>query len=157
MARPTKRYPLLDEPRDHLSRVRALLRQAQAERGGSLPDQAVIELESALHGSQKAGLRYLVLMCLLTRAELYRARGDLVHARTDLEKVLFVTTRYGLSLHEADCHLGFIHLQLAEGDLSGASEKLARVRQRSTAWATISATASSRGSRAGSRAADEAG
>ena len=66
---------------------------------------------------------------LLARAELRRVTGALGRAGADLEEALFIATRGGMRLHEADCHLEYARLHLACGEEEKARESLAKAKR----------------------------
>jgi hypothetical protein len=124
-----RRYPLQDEARDHLSRGGGLIGLARTLGQKSLLPQAAAEVELAVEGLQKAGMRYLLLDAFLLRAELQRLEGAFGRAQTDLDKVLFAAKQFGMRLHETDGHLESARLLLAVGDRRKVRQHLERARQ----------------------------
>lgn len=125
---PHRRYPLLDEASDRLSRATALLRLSQRSGDRSLVHQAATDVEMAVERCQKAGIRYLTLHSMLVRAELSRVSGAPDRARMDLEKTVFVARRYGMRLHEIEGHLEIARLLQAEGERGKAGEHSERAK-----------------------------
>jgi tetratricopeptide (TPR) repeat protein len=114
---------LLDIALDNLSLGRARLFEAQKTgMGGTMV--AAEFLQHAVGGlRQAADLAYLPLG-LLARAALRRTTGDYGRAERDLAEAMRISTRSGMGLHLADCHLEFARLQLAQGNRDKAREHL---------------------------------
>jgi tetratricopeptide (TPR) repeat protein len=123
---------LLDLALDHLSLGRAHLLQAQQtaealRKLGSL-EQAARHLNCAVDGLRQAGDQEFIARGLLARAPLHRVQGQYTKARRDLEEALSIATRGGMRLHEADCHLEYARLHLAQGRKAQAGERLDEAR-----------------------------
>ncbi|MFC1713188.1 TIR domain-containing protein [Candidatus Poribacteria bacterium] len=116
-------YALLDIALDHLSLGRAHLLQAQAE-GTDDFTHTVGELNQAMDGLRQAGQQQYLPLGLLARAELHWVRGDFGRAQRDLDEAMTISTRGGMGLHKADCHLGYARLYLAMGEKEKARESL---------------------------------
>jgi tetratricopeptide (TPR) repeat protein len=120
---------------DHLSLGRAHLLQARQEETvpstslrASLFTQAAAHLERAVDGLRQAGRQDDLPRGLLARAELRRVMGSLDRAQADLEEAMSISTRGGMRLHEADCHLEYARLHLACGEKEKARESLAKAK-----------------------------
>jgi tetratricopeptide (TPR) repeat protein len=100
---------------DHLSLGRAYLLQAQLEKTNDYR-QATEYLNQAVDGLRLAGSLDHLPRGLIARAELFSLTRDFSHARTDLDEAMSITERGKMQLHEADCHLGYARLYLAEGE-----------------------------------------
>jgi tetratricopeptide (TPR) repeat protein len=129
---------LLDIALDHLSLGRAYLLQALQEGTAYATEftlteeglrtgfsQATAHLERAVDGLRAAGTQDHLPRGLLARAELRRVMGDLPGAQKDLEEALSIATRGGMQLYQADCHLEYARLYLAQGEREKARESLA--------------------------------
>jgi tetratricopeptide (TPR) repeat protein len=114
---------LLDIALDHLSLGRAYLLQAQDVGTGDL-SQVADELDQAVEGLRQAGHQECIVLGLLARAELHREMRDFDRARRDLDETMTIATRGNMKLHEADCHLGYARLYLAEGKNDKVRESL---------------------------------
>jgi tetratricopeptide (TPR) repeat protein len=120
----------------NLSLGRAHLLQAQQE-GSRDPStglrtgftQAMAYLNQAVDGLRQAGTQHHLPRGLLARAELRRVMGSLDRARADLEEALFIATRGGMRLHQADCHLEYARLHLACGEKEKARQSLAKAKE----------------------------
>lgn len=117
---------LLDMALDHLSIGRALLLQAT---GKSDLRAATEHLDEAVDGLRQAGEVTHIPRGLLARARLRLVQRDNLHARADLDEALLLATRCGMRLHEADAHLGFVRLHLAEGKKDDTRASLERARK----------------------------
>ena len=106
---------------DHLSLGRAALAIAIE---GQHRDfiEAHAQLHTAVDGLRQAGQQNYLPLGLLARAELFREMGEVANARTDLHEALDITQQGGMRLHEADAHLEFTRLALAEGNLAEAKD-----------------------------------
>ena len=112
---------LLDIALDHLSLGRAAL-VLTAEAGNRDFTEAQTELNAAVDGLRQAGMQDYLPRGLLARAELSRVMGAYPHSRADLDEALAIAEQGGMGLHQADVHLEFTRLSLAEGDRDGARE-----------------------------------
>ena len=70
---------------------------------------------------------------LLARAALHTHTRAFDLARRDLDEALTLATRCGFRLHEADAHLAYARLSLAEGATTTALPHLAKARALITA------------------------
>jgi tetratricopeptide (TPR) repeat protein len=119
---------LLDIALDHLSLGRAHLIAAQHGAANALA-QATSHLQQAVDGFRRAGHQDDLSLGLLSRAALRIHTHDFAAARHDLDETLALATRCGFRLHEADAHLGFARLALAENTPAPAREHLAIARR----------------------------
>ncbi|MFT3768823.1 MAG: hypothetical protein QM820_25545 [Minicystis sp.] len=117
----------LDVALGNLSLGRAHLLASQHGSDGDLA-QATDYLRQASEGLRRAGAQEFVPLGLLARADLYAFTRDFSAARRDLDEAHRIATRCGFRLHEADAHLGYARLHLAEGNPIAATESLARAR-----------------------------
>jgi tetratricopeptide (TPR) repeat protein len=118
---------LLSIALDHLSLGCAHLISIQR---GTISDlaHATSHLWQAVDGFRRAGVQEYLPRGLLARAALHTHTRDFAAARHDLDEALTLSTRCGFRLHEADAHLGYARLALAEGHLAPAREHLAKAR-----------------------------
>ena len=65
---------------------------------------------------------------IVARAALHTHTRDISATRHDLDETLTLAIRCGFSLHEADAHLGYARLALAESDPASALLSLASAR-----------------------------
>ena len=77
-------------------------------------------LDCAVDGLRQASDQETIARGLLARAELHRVTGALEKAARDLDEAFSIATRGGMRLHEADCHLEYVRLYLAQLSLRGA-------------------------------------
>jgi len=115
---------LLSIALDNLSLGRAYLLQAQQE-GKTDYTQANTHLEQTVEGLRRAGYQEFILRGLLARAELRRGLGEFARATADVEEAMTIATRGGMRLFEADAHLEYARLYLAQGETTPAREHLA--------------------------------
>jgi hypothetical protein len=108
-----ERHLLLDIALNHLSLGRAHLLAVQRGAAGDLA-QAASHLAQAVDGLRRAGGQDDLPLGLLARAALRTHTRDFLAARHDLDEALSLATRCGFRLHEADAHLGFALLAVAE-------------------------------------------
>ncbi|MEP7125974.1 MAG: hypothetical protein ABJE95_33890 [Byssovorax sp.] len=118
---------LLDIALDHLFLGRAHLLTLQRGAVGDLA-QTTSHLLQAIDGLRLAGQQDMLPLGLLARAALLTHTGNFPAARHDLDATLTLATRCGFRLHEADAHLGYTRLALAEGDPTPALLSLAKAR-----------------------------
>ena len=111
----TEQQWLLDIALDHLSLGHAHLAAGD-------PNDAAGHLEEAVAGLRRAGRQDFLPRGLLARAALHRLGGAADAARHDLDEALTIAGRGGMRLHEADAHLEYARLHLAEGDGEGNRE-----------------------------------
>lgn len=107
-------YDLLNLGLEYLSLGRVTLRQAQL---GAAKDftQAINHLNQAVTVLRQAGRVDYLSRGLLARAELHRVIREFDRARGDLDEAMSLIARGGMGLHEADCHLEYARLCVAEG------------------------------------------
>ena len=104
---------LLDLALEALATGRGYVCRALAGEGDFGP--ATKHLDEAVDGLRQAGQLDQLPRGLLARAELFRHTGEFPRARYDLDEVMTVATRSGMRLYEADGHLEYGRLLLAEG------------------------------------------
>jgi len=114
---------LLDIGLDYLSLGLACLLEAQQGGTGDLT-QAKVHLNHAVEGLRQAGTLHYLPRGLLARAELYWATGNFNRASADLDEAMSIATRGSMGLHEADCHLAYTRLYLAQGEKDKARKSL---------------------------------
>lgn len=119
---------LLDIALDHLSLGMAHLLQAHQE-GRNEFTQARSHLEGAVDGFRRAGAQEFIARGLLARAELHQVTGALKPARADIHEAMAIATRGGMRLFQADCHLVYARLYLAQGKKDEARESLATAKK----------------------------
>ncbi|UQA57154.1 hypothetical protein [Polyangium aurulentum] len=124
--------PLLDIALDHLSLGRALFLSAQPRAIVDLAD-ATSHLRQAVDGLRRAGYQDFLSLGLLARAALHTHTQSFAEAHRDLAETLTLATRCGFRLHEADAHLGYARLYLAESNPTAAREHLEKARALITA------------------------
>ena len=117
-------YSLLDIALDNLSLGRAYLQRAQKGQSGDYA-QSETHLDQAVTGLRRSGRQDYVPRGLLARAALRRVTGDTDRARADLEEAASIAEWGGMRLHQADCHLEYTRLHLAEGKVDQARASLA--------------------------------
>lgn len=118
-------YSLLDIALDTLSLGRAEFMRVLQEGKGDF-QEAAETLNQAVDDMRNAGDQEFVASGILARAECYRVTNDFEHAHHDLREVMTIATRGEMRLHEADCHLQYARLYLAEGDQGKAREELVK-------------------------------
>jgi nucleoside phosphorylase len=127
---------LLDVALDHLTLGRAhylASRTSALHKTEHHAEQAASHLQQAVDGLRRAGDQSSLPLGLLARASLRIFTHDLPAVRHDLDEALALATRCGMCLDEADAHLGFAHLALAEHDPAAARHHLAAARSIITA------------------------
>ncbi len=112
---------------DTLTLGRAAMAGAAA-RGPDGLEEAERRLDDAVEGLRRAGYQDELPRGLLARAALWRCMEDPAKARRDLDEALTIATRCGMRLHEADAHLEYARLHLAEGGSAAAREHLAKAK-----------------------------
>jgi tetratricopeptide (TPR) repeat protein len=123
----TEHQLLLDIALDTLTLGRAALARAAA-RGPDGFKEAERRLDDAVEGLRRAGEQHHIPRGLLARAALWRCMENSAKARRDLDEALTIATRCGMRLFEADAHLEYARLHLAEGDSAAARECLAKAK-----------------------------
>jgi tetratricopeptide (TPR) repeat protein len=109
---------------DHLSLGRACLAQWLKEGEGDLA-QAAEHFNKAVDFLRRGGMQHHLVQGLLGRAAFFRASRDWPAAHRDLEEALEMCQRSGMRLYEADCHLEYARLHLAQGEKEEARQSLA--------------------------------
>jgi len=122
-----RHHLILPIPLDHVSLGRACLLGATANGNLGL-EQAGEHLGLAVDGLRQAGVQNFLPHGLLARADLRRLTGDFRGAEDDLEESLDICTRCELRLLEADTHLGYTRLHLAQANSAAARSSLTRAR-----------------------------
>lgn len=84
---------------------------------------ALDHFKKAIDYFRKVTRQDLLPRGLLARAECHRLAQGFSDARTDLDEVLELTTRCGMKLFQADCHLKYARLLLEEAHVSGSRHK----------------------------------
>jgi tetratricopeptide (TPR) repeat protein len=112
---------LLDIALDYLSLGRAFLLQARTEATGDFL-HATNYLNQAVVGLRQAGSLDELPRGLLARTELRRVKGEFNGAGVDLDEAMSIAMRGGMGLHQADCHLEYARLHLAQGEKERARE-----------------------------------
>jgi len=119
---------LLDISLDLLSLGRAYLLQTQVEKTFDYT-RATDYLNQAVDGLRLAGTLHNLPFGLLARAELSIVQRDFSHARSDLDEAFSITVRGSMGLHQADCHLGYARLYVAEGEKEKARESWKKAKE----------------------------
>jgi tetratricopeptide (TPR) repeat protein len=117
----TRQDWLLDVALDNLSLGRASMLEPERPGTGDTALPAAF-LQRAVEGLRKAGTMHYLPRGLLARAAFHRVTGDFGRAERDLAETLRISTRSGMGLHLADCHLESARLQLAQGNRDKARE-----------------------------------
>lgn len=112
---------LLDIGLDNLSLGLAYLLQSQGELNHSI-NESLTYLNRAVDGLRQAGTQHELPRGLLARTEYYRVIGNMQRAQRDLDEAFIISTRGGMGLHLADCHLEYARLYVAKGDKPKARE-----------------------------------
>ena len=120
-------YSLLDVALDHLSLGRAYLLAVQRGTAADLA-RAASHIQYAVDGLRRAGTQDHLPLALLARAGLHTHTRAFDLARKDLDETLTFATRCGFRLHEADAHLAYARLSLAEAHPALAADHLAKAR-----------------------------
>lgn len=119
---------LLDVALEYLSLGQAHMLQAQKGRIGTLSYATEYLSDAMKYLRQNVSQGYLA-RGLLARAELYRVKGEFDRAQADLDEAMRIAIRSSMSLHEADCHLEYARLYLAQGERQMARESLATAKE----------------------------
>jgi tetratricopeptide (TPR) repeat protein len=98
--------PLLDIAFDNLSLGRAHLLHFLRDPNFPITNLPTI-LNLAVDGLRQAGVQEMGVRGLLARAEYYRITGDLNKSQKDLDEAFSISTRGGMELYLADCHLEY--------------------------------------------------
>ena len=123
----TNRNHLLQIGLDNLSLGRAHMMKSREE-GSRDFSQATQHLDQAVQGLRDAGQQDYLVPGLLARGDLRLITVALPDARRDLGEAMTIAERGGMRRHEADCHLGYARLALAEGHHEKAREHLDRAK-----------------------------
>lgn len=107
-----------------LSLGHAHLLQTQIEDTGDFI-QATNHLRQAVSELREAAMEGFIAPGLIARADLHQVTHDLEAAQVDLDEALSIVTRYGMGLHEADCHLAYARLNIDRGETEQARSNLA--------------------------------
>ncbi|HYG81464.1 MAG TPA: hypothetical protein VD861_13795, partial [Pyrinomonadaceae bacterium] len=118
---------LLNIALDLLSLGRAYLLRAREGKSGDYA-RAAEQLNQAVDGLRRAGTLHHLPRGLLARAELHLLKGDFIRARADLDEALSIAVRGTMGLHQADCHLGYARLFMAQGEKDKARESWAKAK-----------------------------
>ncbi len=116
------RQDILSSALDHLSLGRAHTFHPPPSLTGEGRGRgdAATYLNRAVNGLRQAGDQEFIVRGLLARAEFHRIAGALDKAQRDLDEAFSIATRGGMRLFEADCHLEYVRLYLAQVSLRGA-------------------------------------
>ncbi len=113
---------------DNVSLGRAYLLEAQHGGTGDLA-QARAHLNQAVDGLRQAGRLDYLPRALLARAELYWLTGEFNRATADLDEAMSIATRGNMGLYQADCHLAYARLYLAQGEKDKARKSLTTAKE----------------------------
>ena len=102
---------LLDIALNKLILGRAYLLESQQEENHVFADKYT---EQAMNDLRSAGTRHHLLYGLLARVEYYRVTGAFDKSQKDLDEAFSISTRGGMGLFLADCHLEYGRLALAQ-------------------------------------------
>ncbi len=119
---------LMDIGLNHLSLGRAYLAQGLAEGEGNL-EMADENFKESVDFLRRAGRQHYLVLGLLGRAAFFRATRDWPAVHLDLEEALEWTQRSGARLYEADAHLEYARLHLAQGNKEKARTSLVKARE----------------------------
>ena len=123
-AREAAAISLLDMATMYLSQGRALLMKAIIEQTNDLAD-AERELSKAVDAFRQSNSDDQISRGLLSRSEFYRHKKDFGRANHDIDEAFSIAKRGEMRLYEADCHLAYARLYLAEGNKEKEKEHLA--------------------------------
>jgi len=112
---------------DSLSLGRAHMLQTKQEATDTLTQASEYINEAVEILRQSSNLDYLP-RALVARAELHRVRGEGREARIDLDEAMSIATRGGMGRYQADCHLEYARLYLAQGEREKAREHLGKAK-----------------------------
>ncbi|MFO0652580.1 MAG: hypothetical protein U0326_40570, partial [Polyangiales bacterium] len=131
--RPT--HWLVDVAHDHLALGRAQLALSSAG-SASASLLARRHLREAVERLRRAGVQEYIARGLIARAEFHSFAGEFADASRDLSEARSLSARCGLRLHEADAHIQWTRLHLAQVNLAEAraSFELARGLVRATGY-----------------------
>jgi tetratricopeptide (TPR) repeat protein len=118
---------LLDIALDNLSLGRAQLLHFQRDpklptlaphASAGVTNQPITFLNRAVDGLRQAGQQQFLPLGLLARAEYYRVTGELTKSQKDLDEAFSISTRGGMGLFLADCHLEYATLNVKRSTLN---------------------------------------
>lgn len=115
---------LLDIALDHLILGQACLLKAQQEEADDF-SKVTTYLNQAVDELRQSGRIDYLPLGLLARAASHRVRNEHNRARADLDEAMSIAKRSRMGLYEADCHLEYARLYLAEGGREKARESWA--------------------------------
>jgi tetratricopeptide (TPR) repeat protein len=119
---------LLDIALIHLSLGQAYLLDALQE-GTEDFNGAAEQLNRAIEGIRLAGTIEQLPRGLLARAEMHRVKREFNRALADLDEAMDIATRGSMGLYQADCHLEYAQLHLAQGEKKKAQENWAKAKE----------------------------
>jgi tetratricopeptide (TPR) repeat protein len=119
---------LLDIALDYISLGRAHLLQEQQEKTSDYR-QATVYLNKAVDALRLAGFLDDLSRGLLARAELQILKRDFSRASADLDEALSIAARNKMVRYQADCHLGYARLFVAQGEKERGRESWAKAKE----------------------------
>ncbi len=124
----SKAGSLLSQALTHLAVGRADLCQAQSD-ALHLNDNVALHIEEAVVGLRRSGHYDYLPIGLLAHAELYRLRISYSRAVKDLQEALLISRRGKMQLHQIDCYLAYVQLQLEVGEFAEAQGNLDKAQE----------------------------
>lgn len=118
---------LLDIALSHLSLGLAEILAVQRGAATGLAS-ATTQLQQAVNGLRRAGQQDYLPLGLLARAALCVQTRDFPSAYADLAEALSIASRGDFRLHQADAHVGYARLYLADKSPTAAREHIASAR-----------------------------
>jgi len=112
---------LLELGLDYLSLGRAYLIQALQNTTRDFT-QAANNLGLAVDTLRQSGVLDYLCMGLLIRVKLFIAQNKIDQAHSDLDEAMSIARRSSMGLHQADCHVEYARLYLAQGKKEKARE-----------------------------------
>jgi tetratricopeptide (TPR) repeat protein len=106
---------------DYLSLGLSYLGQLKRDHTGDFT-QITTYVEMATEGLRQSGRLLYLPLGLMARAELHQVKGEFERAQADLDEAMSIATRGGMGLHQADCHLKYAWLCLAQREGEKARE-----------------------------------
>lgn len=113
---------------DHLSLGRAYLLRARHEGGRYLMRTAEKHVMAAVDKLRQAGRLDHLPRGLLARAELRLMQNNFALTQENIEQAMSIAESGDMRLHQADCHLQYARLYLAEGKREESRKSLADAR-----------------------------